>query len=294
MKTRTLVLSLLLLGGLLPMSTGCCAQKSKDVGLQLYSIRQEISKDLDASLKAVQEAGYTFVEAANFNLKKGEFYGMAPQAFVAKLQTYGLEFRSSHINGPDPNVASAEECDAWWDKAIALHKEAGVRYIVQPSMHRSAYDSLPGLLKYCELFDRVGAKCEAQGIAFGYHNHAHEFEVIFEGKPLYDHMLENTKPEHVFFQIDLYWAVKGGADPVAYFAKYPGRFRQWHLKDEKEVGRSGLMNFPAYYAAAAQSGMECGIVEIEAYDLTPFEGIKVSNLFFQDADYVKKSYMPKK
>ena len=82
---------------------------------------------------------------------------------------------------------------------------------------RNAYQSLEVLKRYCEYFNQVGEKCNAKGIRFGYHNHANEFRTEYEGKPLYDWMLELTDPAKVMFQIDLYWIVEGGKDPLDYF-----------------------------------------------------------------------------
>lgn len=269
--------------------TASCTSVKKDIGLQLYSIRDEVSKDLPGSLKAVAEAGYTFVEAAGYNGQDGTFYGMAPVDFTALCKNNGLAFRSSHITGPDPNQASWDECMSWWDKAIAAHKAAGVSYIVQPVMFRSAYDSLPGLAKYCELFNAVGEKCLKSGIGFGYHNHNREFTTVFDGKVLYDYMLENTDPDKVFFQIDLYWIQVGGASAISYFEKYPGRFTLWHVKDELEIGASGKMDFAAIYAKADLAGMKYQIVEQEAFTegLTPFQSIRQSCEFLENAPYVK-------
>lgn len=254
------------------------------IGLQLYSIRDEVSKDLEGSLKKVSEIGYDFIEAADYNGKKGTFYGMAPAEFANLCHKYGLEFTSSHINGPDPNTTYWDDCLKWWDKAIAAHKAAGVPYIVQPSMSKSAYTTLEGLRKYCDLFNEVGKKCNKEGIKFGYHNHNREFTTDFGGIRMYDYMLKNTDPENVFFQIDLYWIQVGGASAIKYFEEYPGRFVSWHVKDELEIGASGNMNFKAIYACRDLSGMKYQVIEQEAFSegLTPFESIKKSY------DYLKK------
>lgn len=264
---------------------GCKTSTSTDkIGLQLYSIRDEVSKDLSGSLQKVAEIGYDFIEAAGYDGSKGTFYGLQPEEFSKLCESYGLEFTSSHINGPDPNTTYWADCLAWWDKAIAAHKAAGVSYIVQPSMHKSAYEALYGLRKYCELFNAVGEKCNAAGIKFGYHNHNREFTTDFGGIRVYDYMLQNTDPSKVFFQIDLYWIQVGGASSIKYFEAYPGRFASWHVKDELEIGGSGNMNFKAIYQDRELSGMEYQVIEQEAFSegLTPFESIK------QSYDYLRK------
>jgi len=287
MSSKLIILSMAALLGL-----ASCAQEpvQKEIGLQLYSIRNEISQGLETALDAVAAAGYTFVEMAGYNAADGTFYGLPGDAFTTLCNSKGLDVVSSHINGPDPNATPWEECLAWWDKAIQDHLTAGVTYIVQPSMWKSAYESVEGLAKYCELFNAVGEKCNQAGIRFGYHNHDKEFTTVFDGVVLYDYMLANTDPDKVFFQIDVYWSQVGGAAATDYFDKYPGRFDLWHVKDEKEIGASGKMDFKAIYEKAAVAGLRYAIVEQEAFDLEPFESIKASYDFLKNAPYVQETY----
>jgi len=286
------ILTIIIMATASVFSMVSCATEpvQKEIGLQLYSIRDQINEDLDTSLDAVAQAGYTFVEMAGYNAREGTFYGMSGDAFKELCNAKGLAVISSHINGPDPNVTSWEECMAWWDKAIADHLSTGVLYIVQPSMWKSAYESLEGLSGYCELFNAVGEKCNNAGIRFGYHNHAHEFTTVFDDVVLYDYMLQNTDAQKVFFQIDVYWSQVGGAPAVQYLEKYPGRFILWHVKDDKEIGASGKIDFQAIYEKAEISGLEYAIVEQEAFDMEPFESIKASYDYLNNAPYVKVSY----
>jgi len=282
----------LIMVSLAALGFASCAQEpvQKEIGLQLYSIRDQIGEDLDTSLDAVAEAGYTFVEMAGYNAQEGTFYGLSGAAFKELCNEKELDVISSHINGPDPNAATWEECMAWWDKAIQDHLETGVSYIVQPSMWRSAYESVEGLARYCELFNAVGEKCNNAGIRFGYHNHAHEFTTVFDEVVMYDFMLQNTDPEKMFFQIDVFWSQVGGAPAVDYLDKYPGRFELWHVKDDKEIGASGKIDFKAIYERASISGLKYAIVEQEAFDMLPFESIKASYDFLNKAPYVNNSY----
>jgi sugar phosphate isomerase/epimerase len=175
---------------------------------------------------------------------------------------------------------------AWWDEAIQAHADAGVEWIVQPWMGRTGYESLDGLKRYCEYFNAVGEKCNAKGIRFGYHNHANEFTTEHEGKPVYDWMLELTDPGKVMFQLDLYWIVEGGKDPLDYFERYPGRFEVWHIKDKEELGASGNMDFESMFAQREKSGAEYGVVEVEQYNYEPIESVRMSYEFLEQAEYV--------
>ena len=283
---KRIIFALSLTMGLLLLFNSCESMKQKKfIGLQLYSLRDLMKEDPASTVKAVGEMGYSFVEAAGYN--EGKFYGMEPSAFKALVEENGMKFLGSHTGYGLPDSANWETAMLWWDEAIAAHKEAGVEYIVQPWMGAEGYDSLAGLKSYCEYFNAVGEKCSAAGLRFGYHNHSKEFTTEFDGKKIYDIMLENTDPEKVMFQIDLYWAVEGHVDPVSYFEKYPGRFWLWHVKDEKEIGASGKMDFEKIWAAKEKAGVKYYIVEQEDYNYPPLESVKISLDYLLDAAYVK-------
>jgi sugar phosphate isomerase/epimerase len=260
-------------------------KKGKEVGLQLYSIRGVIDKDVKGSIEKVGAMGYQFVEAASYN--DGKFYGMEPAAFKALCETNGINFFSSHCGQAVPDKAGWAACMAWWDKAIAAHKAAGVKYIVQPFMDKVGYESLAGTKRYCDYFNAVGEKCNAAGIRFGYHNHSGEFKPV-EGQIIYDYMLKNTDPKKVMFEMDLYWITEGGKNPVDYFKVYPGRFELWHVKDFRELGGSDAkMNFKPIFDNAKIAGMKKFIVEVEEFNSNPIDGVKQSLQFLQNAEYVK-------
>jgi sugar phosphate isomerase/epimerase len=256
----------------------------KEIGLQLYSVRDDMQADPVATIEKVGKIGYSFVEAADY--QNSNFYGMDPVAFRKVLNKNGLKFLSSHAGQGLPDSAHWDEVMAWWDVCIDAHVAAGVTYLVQPSMNERGYGSLEDLKRYCNYFNIIGEKCNAKGIRFGYHNHAQEFEEV-DGIRRYDFMLQNTDPEKVFFQMDLYWITVGGQSAVEYFNKYPGRFLLWHVKDEKELGASGIMDFEPIFAARELSGMQHIIVEVEHYSTTPIESVKMSYDFLMAADYVR-------
>lgn len=248
--------------------------KGKFVGLQLYSVRDDMKKDVKGTVEKVGAMGYKFVEAAGFS--DGKFYGMDPVEFKELCEANDLAFLGSHSGQDLPNEANWDKTMEWWDMCIDAHAAAGVKWIVQPWMGQEGYKSLEGLKKYIEYFNAVGEKCNAKGIRFGYHNHDKEFTTKFEDKPVYDWMLELTDPDKVMFELDLYWIVEGGKNPVQYFQKYPGRFMLWHIKDDKELGASGNMDFKTIFAQQKVSGMKYGIVEVEKYNFEPLESCKKS------------------
>jgi len=256
-------------------------KKEKFIGLQLWSVRDDMKKDPVATIEKVGDMGYKFVEAAGF--KDGKFYGMEPLAFKNLCEKNGIKFLGSHTGQNLPDAASWDKTMAWWDDAIAAHKAAGVKWIVQPWMSKEGYNSLEGLKQFAKYFNAVGEKCKANGIKFGYHNHDKEFKTVFEGKTVYDWLLELTDASKVTMELDLYWITKGGKNPIDYFNKYPGRFQIWHVKDEKELGSRGIMNFPPIFAQKAKAGMRYGIVEVERYNYPPLESCKKS------LDFLNKS-----
>jgi sugar phosphate isomerase/epimerase len=263
-----------------------CAKetKKKDIGLQLWSVRQDMQKDAAKTIEQIGNIGYTFVEAADYS--HGKFYGMSPADFKALVEKNNMRFLSSHTSRPVPDSDSWNATMAWWDTCISAHSAAGVRFIVQPSMDSVGYTSLAGLQRYCDYFNEVGRKCRDKGILFGYHNHTREFDTL-EGQTIYDYMLQHTDSSLVFFESDLYWMVMGGKNPVDYFTKYPGRFTLWHVKDEKELGASGKMDFKTLFKHAKLAGMKYPIVEQEEFTTTPMEGVKASLDYLQKADFVK-------
>ena len=245
----------------------------KNIGLQLYSLRDAMKTDVPGTIAKVGQMGYTYVEAAGY--RDGLFYGLEPVEFKNLCEASGLKFLGSHTGRDLPEEGGWDETMAWWDECIEAHAAAGVKWIVQPWLGRVGYESLEGLKSYCDYWNAVGEKCNARGIRFGYHNHDKEFSEI-EGEVIYDFMLQNMDADKVMFQLDLYWCVVGGKNPVDYFTKYPGRFEVWHIKDKAEVGTSGTMDFASYWNTASQSGMKYGVVEVEEYNFDPFQSVKMS------------------
>lgn len=274
----------------------CVAKSKKEVGLQLYSIRELIG-DADKFAKngaqvmaQLAEMGYTHVETANYS--DGKIYGLAPAEFRAVVEKAGLKTLSTHtthfISDEEKASGNFAESLKWWKQCIADHKAAGMSYIVAPSM------PIPGTLKelkvWCDYYNQVGKLCAESGMKFGYHNHSGEFQKI-EDKVMLDFMLENTDARYVFFQLDVYWTVIGKASPVEYFKRYPGRFTLLHIKDYKEIGQSGMVGFDAIYKNADFSGVKYNIVELEATTSgNIMQGVKESIDYLLKADFVKKGY----
>lgn len=267
-------------------SFSCKAEKpEKFIGIQLWSVRDAMKTDVPGTIKQLGEMGYKFVETAGY--ADGKFYNMEPLAFKNLVESNGMKFISSHTGQIAPVTDEQwAQTMQWWDVCIEAHKAAGVKYIVQPFMGGEAYESIANIANYCKYFNAVGQKCNNNGIRFGYHNHDGEFKEL-DGEIIYDYMLNNTQPELVTFQLDLYWIKKGGKDALEYFEKYPGRFELYHVKDEAELGAGDAIDFAPYFENAEKAGMKYYIVEVERYNFSSIESVKVSFDFLNSANYTK-------
>jgi len=276
-----------------------CAPKEvapvkKDMCIQMYSARSLITpENYPDILKEMAAMGYTAVETASYDGDKGLIYGDDPETFRQKVEAVGMKVVSAHVS----RGLSREELDnhdltaalEWWDKCIDVHKRAGMKYLVTPWI--GTQRDLKDLQVYCDYLNEVGRRCKAAGLKYGYHNHAYEFEKT-EGEVMYDYMLQHTDPDLVFFQMDVYWAVIGKASPVDYFKRYPGRFTMLHIKDEWEVGQSGMVGFDAIFKNAELAGLKDFVVEIERYSYEDIrQSFKESADYLLEAPFVKATYV---
>lgn len=250
-------------------------------GMTLYTVRNEMGKDPKATLKAVADMGYKYIEAVDYN--KGKFYGMTPLEFKAYAKSLGLKPISVHMGMMTTSNA---------DELIADVKTAGFKYFVAPVPPMGMFKFDPktrsltmtqDLDKLVGVLDTIARKVDAAGLKFLYHNHSFEFEKNSNGIIPIDYMLEKLDPKYVNFQMDLYWVAKAGVDPVSYFEKNPGRFKIWHVKDMDTEGRfapvgKGTIDFGRILKNAKLSGMKYYIVEQDmVFDgMDPMEAIRLS------------------
>jgi sugar phosphate isomerase/epimerase len=265
---------------LLSLNLSIFAQK-KWGGMTLYTVRNEMGKDPKATLKEVADLGYKYIEAVDY--KDGKFYGMTPDEFKSYLKSLDLIPISVHMGSMTLDNA---------DKLVADVKAAGFKYFIAPvpPMGMFKFDpktktlGMEGTMeRLAEILNTVAQKANAAGLEFLYHNHDFEFQANKDGVIPIEYLLEKLDPKYVNFQMDLYWVTKAGADPVAYFQKYPGRFKIWHVKDMDDQGRfapvgKGKIDFARILKHKKLSGMKYYIVEQDqVFDgITPMEAIKVS------------------
>lgn len=262
-------------------------QSNQFGGLALYTLRDAMGKDPKGTLQTVADDGYAYIEAAGYS--DGKFYGMEPAEFKSFLETVNLSPKSTHMGGV--NLENA-------DQQIADAKAAGFEYFVIPvppmGMFRADANGM-GMsgtpAELASIIDTIGEKCTAAGLKLLYHNHDFEFKPMADGTVIFDYLLENCDPENVNFQMDLFWVTKAGADPIAYFDKYPGRFKAWHVKDMNAEGKfapvgTGSIDFKKILAEKSKSGMEFYFVEQDnTFDLDPMEAIKISHAGLEEIGF---------
>ncbi len=275
------------IGGSILSSCGGGSASKKHIGLQLYSLRDDVSDlGIQKVLEIVAKMGYVNLEAAGYNGGDGKFYGLAPGEFKKMVDDLGMRLTSSHL-GRNLSENRTEDM-AWWNKAVEAHASAGMKYMVMPSSPLSGEGATMDNIKaYGDYFNEIGLIVATASMKFGYHNHAFEFKNKVNEVPVYDLLLEATSPDHVMFENDVYWTQEGGYNPIDYLKKYPNRIKILHIKDAKAIGASGTMDFKAIFDQAYANGMKDWYVEVERYDGTPQEDVKQSYDFLNKAPYVK-------
>ncbi|MDR1623426.1 MAG: sugar phosphate isomerase/epimerase [Tannerellaceae bacterium] len=279
--------SLMLAGGMVmpQLLTSCGGGTAKHIGLQLYSLREMVKDEgIQAVLEAVAKMGYDHVETAGYD--NGKIYGLEPLDFKKRLDDLGMKCTSAHLSQAITKDTEAEVM-AWWDRAIEAYNQVGAKYLVQPWMLINDQTTVDDMKMYCDYFTSVGYKTAAASMAFGYHNHDFEFKFKFEDKLAYDYLLDNVSKQHVFFQMDVYWVMMGGQDPVKYLKDRPSQFKTIHIKDEKEIGASGLIDFQPIFDQMKVNNVKDWYVEVEQYtNNNPVESVQQSYDFLAKAGYV--------
>jgi sugar phosphate isomerase/epimerase len=250
-------------------------------GLALYTVRDSMASNPKATLQAVADAGYAYVESADY--AEGKFYGMTPTEFKSVLDSLELKAISAHMG-----MVTLENAD----QLIADVKAAGISYFVipVPPMGMFTVDPATNTLgmkgtaaELVSIMNTIGEKCHKAGLKLLYHNHDFEFMPLADGTVIEDVLLEKCNPEWVNFQMDLFWVTKANASALTYFEKYPGRFKAWHVKDMDQEGKfapvgTGTIDFKSILAQKEKSGMEFYLVEQDqTFGLDPMEAIKISH-----------------
>lgn len=253
------------------------------LALQLYSLREDLKKDVPGTLAKVRAMGFT-------NVEMGGYYGLTPEQFRAELDKAGLKAVSMHA---DFNALAGNV-----DKVIAEAKVFGVEFVGCAWIPHGKDFTAADVARSAEVFNRAAEKLKAAGFLFMYHIHGYEFVKDGEGT-LFDKLAAATRPDLVFFQNDIFWTQHGGADPASLLLKYPKRFKLVHLKDMKKgtVGNlsgnapddtsvalgAGQVDLKAVLRASRKIGIKWYVVEEESP--TPHENIAAGLRFLEKVRY---------
>jgi sugar phosphate isomerase/epimerase len=258
-------------------SNAVAQQAIGQFGLQLYTLRDDLPKDPKGILKQVADMGYKQLEG--YEGPKGLWWGMKPAEFKSYLDSLGLTMVSSHCDYKKDLDRKAEEA-----------KQVGLKWLMCPWY--GPQKKLDDFKKAAETFNKSGDICKKHGIRFGYHNHGYSFEKLEDQFPQ-DVLMQETNPETVDFEMDIYWVTVPEQDPETWLKKYPNRWKLVHVKDrDKSAPKgegdwsvdlgTGKLDFKKILRTAKDSGVEYFIVEQEKYtNSTPIKSAQV------DADYMK-------
>lgn len=258
----------------LALAPMACAPATKETatntfGLQLYTLRDDFPKDPKGVLAKVASYGYKQIES--YEGPNGMFWGMTNKEFKAYMDELGMKIVSSHC-----------DIDNDFERKAAEAAEIGMKYLICPWRSQEKLDDYYAV---AEDFNAKGEICKQNGIKFAYHNHGYTFTET-EGKFPHDILMENTDKGLVEYEMDIYWVVTAGQDPIEWIKRYPGRFTSSHIKDrmkgtdEREATctlGTGTIDFQSIINEGKKNGMELFIVEQERYDgTTPLASVEAN------------------
>lgn len=263
--------------GALLAGNAFAGKTSKPFGIQLYSLKEDMAANAWQTLDALAKMGYTQIES--FEGANGMFWGKTNKEFQQYLQERNMQLISSH-------------CDIHKDfeTKAAMAGEIGVKYLVCP--WKGPQTSIDAFKRFAEEFNRCGEICKKNGLRFAYHNHDYSFKPM-DGIMGQDVMMVNTDPALVDFEMDMYWVVTAGIDPIEYMMRYKNRFPLAHIKNRTPNATStfdscnlkaGSINYQQVLASAKKLGLQYAIVEQEKYEgTTPLASAADNALYMQTA-----------
>ena len=252
------------------------AKKLKKYGIQLYTLRDVLPADPKGVLKQLAGFGYTQIES--YEGAQGMFWGMSNTEFKKYIGDLGMKMVSSHC-----------DINKDFEKKAAEAAEIGMKYLICP--YKGPQKSIDDFKKFADEFNAKGEICKKNGIRFAYHNHDYSFKAM-NGEVPQDVMMKGTDASLVDFEMDMYWVVTAGEDPLAWMKKYPNRFKLCHVKDRAKGATEGFdsctlgegsIDYASILRSAKKMGMEYLIVEQEKYTgTTPIKAAQ------DDAAYMGK------
>ena len=268
--------------------------KVSKIGIGLFTLREQLTADVKATIEQVAKIGYNQVETYYGYPGKYEvkgFWGLEPQDFNTLLKANGLTSPSGHYNVTE-FLSSSD------DKVLKSHIETaatvGQKYFVIPALPTNirANGTLDDYRRMASKFNQAAELCQKSGLKLAYHNHNFEFKDQGNGATGYEILLAETDAKLVGFELDIFWAVNAGLNPVDMFKKNPGRYKMFHVKDMDktdkavfvEVG-SGSIDFKRIFDASKLAGVDYIFTEQDIIRKAPYESIAESY------NYIKKNLL---
>jgi sugar phosphate isomerase/epimerase len=257
-----------LVAALLMASVSAFAADPNPLGLQLWSLRNQLTASLPSGMAEVKALGFTMVESAGT-------YGHTAKDLRSLADANGLRIVGAHIH--------YEDMQSNLPAAIADAKTLGAEYVIVAWVPHQGNFTVEMAHAAAANFNAWGAALKAAGLRFGFHTHGYEFRPLADGSSAFDVMLKETDPDLVFCEMDVFWVVNAGVDPVKLLEKYPNRFKAFHIKDMRKGAPTGLydghapasdnvivgqgsMDWPAIIAAGKKAGVEYSFIEDETSD----------------------------
>lgn len=247
------------------------------IGVQLWSVREDMKTDPAGTLAAIAKMGYREVEP--FGYDAGTLFGLSYKDFSKLLKDNGLVMNSTHsaVNLKSYNETTKDINDAtkkWVDAAAGL----GLKYLINPYIPEP---ERPEIAKLVKIYTAMGKYCKKAGIRFGYHNHNFEFEYRApDNRLLIEWLLREVDPALMAMEMDIYWVHHAKNNPLDWFRLFPGRWELCHAKDQAktEKGESievgdGEIDFKNIFQHSKEAGLQYYIIELENYVTTPIQGV---------------------
>ncbi|HTQ28488.1 MAG TPA: sugar phosphate isomerase/epimerase [Puia sp.] len=256
------------------------------IGLQLYTVRNDIGKDVKGTIAKVAAAGYTSVEVFGYN--NGKFFGLTPEEFLAVIRQNNLKTPSGHY-GMSNFLVKGDEDDL--KRTIADAAKMTHDFVVVPFLTANMRTSLDDYKSLAAKLNKAGEAAKSAGMQLAYHNHNFEFKDWGGGQTGFDVFVKETDPKLVKFELDMYWATRAGKDPIQLIKANPGRISMWHIKDMAskqaptfdvmgdqyftEVG-TGIINYKEIFKYKKESGMKYFFVEQDQVKMPVYDSIAKS------------------
>lgn len=280
MKRRTFIQhsALAATGGILLPSLLSCNTPSteKSIGIQLYTLKDIILKDVKGTLQQVANIGFKDLEAYSYS--DGKALGLSYQDFISMVNGMGMKVVSGHYSTGQAFPAMKGTLVNDWERAVEDALKAGQQYMIIAWLHPDERKTLDDYKRVAELMNKANEVCKQAGITLGYHNHEFEF-VQLEDQVPYDVLVSELDPS-IVLELDMYWTTFAEVNALELFKKYTGRVHLWHVKDMDKIDRklqtdvgSGSIDYKPVFAAAQQSGMKHFFLEQEYFTRPQLEAI---------------------